>query len=352
MGVDMNVMKKWILHTVFYASTAISLYVVIFLSLFLFSMVMLSNGVTFSNKIMNRYQRYVYFGGARRVWQHNPDCVSYDNDLLYKPKIGECTFADAEFHTTLNFDEHGRIHRNNSDKEGIAVIGDSFAMGYGVNDSETFAAYLEEIVDRPVYNLGVSSYGTYRELVRLEKSGLLNRIDTIVIQYCENDLLENIEKLSRNSSATREQFNSIFVASKRNTSRTLKSWAIEALWVPLSEAKALFVPHKQVHEDFAPHFEALTNVFNRFPWIRSKKVVLFVQNAHGRRFDNFEAFSTNSTGQPITFVDVNLGPEAYFIVDGHLNKFGHKRLAQIIGPIVSSSFNVTETHSQAVVPRH
>ena len=42
-------------------------------------------------------------------------------------------------------------------------------MGWGVNDDETFSALLEKNLNRNVYNLSVSSYGTKRELIRLEK---------------------------------------------------------------------------------------------------------------------------------------------------------------------------------------
>ncbi|MFP5462523.1 MAG: CidA/LrgA family protein, partial [Gammaproteobacteria bacterium] len=45
---------------------------------------------------------------------------------------------------------------------GIVVIGDSHAMGWGANDEETFAAQLQALSGRPVYNLGVASYGTAR----------------------------------------------------------------------------------------------------------------------------------------------------------------------------------------------
>ena len=338
----MDSIKKVTFHIIFYASVGITVYVAIFLSLFLFSIVMLNNGAVFSHKIMNGYQKFVYLGGARSIWQNDPNCVTYDEDLLYKPRIGECKFVNAEFKTTLNFDEYGRIHKNKSNELGIAVIGDSQAMGWGVNDSETFSAYLEEIINRPVYNLAVSSYGTYRELVRLEKSGLLNKIDTIVIQYCDNDLRENIEKVSRNSSPTSKQFDSMIGVSKPELFPTLISWIREALLVPISEAKSFFVPHKEAY-DFTPHHEAIINVFNRFPWIKSKKVVLFYANGHGKKFTNFGEFSTNSNGPPITFVDLDLGSEAYFMVDDHLNKFGHKKIAQMMAPIVSNSFNVTET---------
>ena len=41
-------------------------------------------------------------------------------------------------------------------------------MGWGVNDNETFSAILEQKINRPVYNLAVSGYGTQRELIRLK----------------------------------------------------------------------------------------------------------------------------------------------------------------------------------------
>ena len=37
-------------------------------------------------------------------------------------------------------------------------------MGWGVNDDETFSHYLEKKLNKKVYNLAVSSYGTVREL--------------------------------------------------------------------------------------------------------------------------------------------------------------------------------------------
>src|SRR5262245_24880720 len=74
---------------------------------------------------------------------------------------------------------------------GVAVLGDSYAMGWGVNDRETFANILQDELKRPVYNLAVSSYGTVREVLRLQQSGLLDKVDTILIHYAVNDLMDN-----------------------------------------------------------------------------------------------------------------------------------------------------------------
>ena len=48
-------------------------------------------------------------------------------------------------------------------------------MGWGVNDDETFSSILEKKINRPVFNLAVSGYGTVRQLMRLEKTNLLDK---------------------------------------------------------------------------------------------------------------------------------------------------------------------------------
>ena len=78
--------------------------------------------------------------------------------------------------------------------------------GMGVNDNDTFAALLEKI-NKPVYNLAVSGYGTPRELIRLEKSNLIDKVDTIIIQYCYNDYGENKNFRINEEDIAKEKFN-------------------------------------------------------------------------------------------------------------------------------------------------
>ncbi len=144
------------------------------------------------------------------VWQGMKECVEFDEVLIYKPKIGKCHLVNPEFDTMLTFNQEGRVTPGEVSKAGaIAVVGDSHAMGWGVNDSETFSAVLQRELGRRVYNLAVASYGTRRELLRLEASGLLNKVDTIVIQYCDNDLSENISFRSAGSAVALAKFDGI-----------------------------------------------------------------------------------------------------------------------------------------------
>ncbi|QFY42110.1 SGNH/GDSL hydrolase family protein [Candidatus Methylospira mobilis] len=333
--------KKLAIRIVGYGAIGAFLYVAIALSVFLFSMVVLKQGVVFSNKLMNSYQRVIYFNGGRKLWQNEPECVIFDQDLLYKPKIGECKFENVEFKTTLNFDERGRISKNKTDRPGIAVVGDSFAMGWGVNDNETYASVLEEMTGRPVYNLGVSSYGTYRELLRLEKSGLIDKIDTIILQYCDNDLFENKDKTSANPTltVTLEKFNSMFGSAPPAPYASLKLWLSEALSIPKREIKTALRPSRRNLLDFSSHYDGINAVLAKFPWVTGKKVIIFYVNADGKKFDNFNEVIQRPRNNAAMYVDLAPAPgtDFYYVLDDHLTKTGHKRIAEKLMHLVSPS---------------
>ena len=65
--------------------------------------------------------------------------------------------------------------------------------------------------------MAVSGYGTVRELIRLRESNLLEKIDTIIIQYCYNDHGENVhykkttlDAAKKNTNLLKRQQNFLF----------------------------------------------------------------------------------------------------------------------------------------------
>ena len=76
----------------------------------------------------------------------------------------------------------------------LAVLGDSFMWGFGVEDDEVFAqALVREIPDSDVVNLAANGYSTVQELVRLEDDGLRYQPDVLVLGFCWNDLEDNFD---------------------------------------------------------------------------------------------------------------------------------------------------------------
>jgi len=275
-------------------------------------------------ELVNAYQKNFYIeSGLRKIWQNDLECVEYDNELIYVPKLKNCNFENIEFNTNISFDQFGRYsnhpYTKNNKNNSIAVLGDSFAMGWGVNDDETFSALLEKILNRNVYNLSVSSYGTRRELIRLEKSNLLNSIDTIILAYCYNDYGENLN-FKKESLKALENFNLVTSSSTSNNWKKLRRMFRYSVQIPGD----LF---KEVNNlDFTHHRDLLLKVISEHPSIKEKKIYIFYINGKNLNFRDFPN-GKYIQNENIEFVNIELLNDHYFKIDGHLNKKGHKYIA-------------------------
>lgn len=92
---------------------------------------------------------------------------------------------------TSNSDESG-IRSNGRSmwtaKRPILAVGDSFTFGDEVNDDETWAAHLEEILNKPVLNAGVGAYGIDQAFLRAEL--LLDEYDpdVVILAFISEDV--------------------------------------------------------------------------------------------------------------------------------------------------------------------
>ncbi len=136
----------------------------------------------------------------RSIIQLDPLCARFDKEIGYTLKPGHCVFSNIEFKNDYFINSQGlRDTEEALHKPQVIVLGDSFSMGWGVNQQETYAKVLERESGLKVLNAAVSSYGTAREMM------MLRRLDTsalkyLIIQYYENDYWENvIYYINRNS---------------------------------------------------------------------------------------------------------------------------------------------------------
>ncbi len=135
-----------------------------------------------------------------RIIQFEPDCAQYDPEFFYRLRPGTCVFSNVEFRTEYQINSFGvRDDEDSLLAPEVILLGDSYAMGWGVEQDETFAALLERQMGRKLLNAGISSFGTARELMLLDKIDR-SAADTVILQYCDNDKYENRTLLEDGSS--------------------------------------------------------------------------------------------------------------------------------------------------------
>ncbi|MFN2399734.1 MAG: SGNH/GDSL hydrolase family protein [Gemmatimonadaceae bacterium] len=80
----------------------------------------------------------------------------------------------------------------------VLMLGDSFTFGVAANDSETYPAILQQMLQATcqtqvvqVVNGGVGGFGTSQELARLESRGVALQPDVVVVGFLRNDPLDD-----------------------------------------------------------------------------------------------------------------------------------------------------------------
>jgi lysophospholipase L1-like esterase len=146
---------------------------------------------------------------ALRLMGFKPMYVSPERDQFWKydSLMGwahqpgqEGIFETPQFRTVVRINEKGLRDRPHSyerqnNLERILVLGDSFAWGYGVEESERFSQLLEKSLDVEVINAGVSGYSTDQELLWYRREGIKYQTDLIILELAGNDVGDNEREL-------------------------------------------------------------------------------------------------------------------------------------------------------------
>ena len=117
--------------------------------------------------IISIAKKYYYLNG-RKLDQYQ--CGRHDKNLFYKYKEGSCEVKNLEFTTNLSINSFGVRDTEKSLKSDLDVvfIGDSHTQGWGMSTDERFSGIVANSSGLSTVNLGISSYGTVREMKNLE----------------------------------------------------------------------------------------------------------------------------------------------------------------------------------------
>lgn len=275
--------------------------------------------------------RQYYTEHLRSNIQMEPSNARYDSLLFYTLKPGKSEFSNLEYKTGYDVNSIGlRDSESQITGNQVIAIGDSFTMGWGVDQDSTYSSILEQSYGVANLNAGVSSFGTAREmklLERIDKSAL----KTLIIQYHDSDLVENREFHNNGNSLKisprefYEQTSKEVVKRKdyffgKHTALVLK-FALKNLAGKLEERRATG------EEDV----KLFTQVLNSQNLPDSVQVLVFDIASYGHGNNQFlKLLATDTTlKHPVHIVEVQdtLTATDYYIIDDHLNAAGHRKVA-------------------------
>ena len=283
----------------------------------------------------------LYYLYEANIWQNQKDCVQYDDKLLYKPSSG-CHFVNKEFSTDLNFSEDGRLAHStltSASRRPMFFAGDSDTMGWGVNNDETFPALIASKVEVPVLNLGVASYGTVREVIRIRMHPRFQDANCIVYQYSWNDFDENSVFLAMGAlpPPTPERFEALLAdygKRKINLQDVMLQTFDFLVNHPLATVASIFGWHEFPLEDDDPLNEnggtpreetedakVFLSVLASFPEMNAKKVFVIGPP----RF--ISALIRETLPANIFPLQVDVKDGELYPLDKHPNKQGHLEIA-------------------------
>lgn len=134
---------------------------------------------------------YLYFFHACDAIVYHEQRGRYDDGLFYTLQPGQFEFANMEFSNHYEVNSLGlRDDEASLRNPEMVFLGDSYTMGWGVEQTEAFPELLAKRMGRKALNMGIASYGTAREFLALEKVPL-DSCRLLVLQFCPNDVAEN-----------------------------------------------------------------------------------------------------------------------------------------------------------------
>ena len=300
-------------------------------------------------------------------------------------EVSECLQNNFEFSSRIRFGAYGERldDLNIPGFFDVLVVGDSHAMGWGVSGGDIFTAKLKK-AGINVLNLSVSSYGTARELHRLQEFSLaepsiFEQVSTLIIQYSDNDLSENKAYLTDPWAIVGQPSPSYLHALGAVNPRHLGYRALPSMPDSADVVNSFYRVNSvvKVYSSFADNFyRLLRGRFDLFwlevreQWrdydnklsghagkhsdyffrvlsknrslLEGKNIIIYISNAHGwsnsEYSEEFAARAERFANQHGLFMVVldskkaGLAGEsgAYYLIDDHMNSAGHKRLADAL----------------------
>ncbi len=308
--------------------------------------------------VWHRAQAAYYTPFDRNIIQFNPECAEYDSELTYRLKPGSCRFGNREFNNTYRINRIGTRDSNDAlQAPEVVFTGDSFAMGWGVEQDQVMSAVLGDLTGLRILNTAMSSYGTARQMLGLKRVDL-SKTTTLVIQYCDNDYIENqsfVQNAGTLPIMKRERYEAKAARHLENT-RYYPGKYIQLftpmLWRAWKKGETSWRPTKRRCDDEAGTF---LDVLDLAPLSGRPLRVVVLEIVRKKILDGCfaDALRRKLDGRKLapwiervdlidipTFLEVS----HYYALDHHLTAAGHRKVAEEIARFMGTD------HPGSIVP--
>lgn len=301
---------------------------------------------TAARSLLNTYSTQA----ETNIIQFMPQSSVYSDSLFYTLKpSARFLFRNPEFADSFFINRAGlRDDDRSLQHPSVICLGDSYAMGWGVAQAESFPEQLEAMLHKKVLNAAVSSYGTARELKNLYRLDTA-ALETIIIQYCRNDYRENREYMQNDQRLP--------VSSRRVYDSLLNDHYWSTRWFPGKRAVTIaklyaeqktndwFFPNRVTWKDSAQwHLQKAAAYFTDILYrsaINFNKVKVLVVDMNEQQTMNNDFIGAVNTliRQPhyaarfanhlilVPVADL-LTANDYYILDPHIKASGHRKIAE------------------------
>ena len=287
---------------------------------------------------------HLYAWGDRDIIQFIPECAIYDKELGYTLRPGSCVFSGKEFSNVYYVNSIGvRDDEASLHHPQIIVTGDSVAMGWGVNQEETYAQLIEKRFGATVLNAAVSSYGTAREIMMLARVQT-DKLKYLIVQYCGNDYDENRQFYLGNNvlhTMTEEKYNYYADLYNRSKDYFLGKYLLMKIKKRIREFKTTNQAEAsyQLDKDEVDFF--LNALIHGPVNLNGVQIITFVVNGRNPA-DNIdftrklkERISTQNLppfirNMVVLDMSIILKQNHFYVLDAHPNRSGHEVIADAI----------------------
>jgi hypothetical protein len=320
--------------------------VIVFVSLLeLAFQFLLHHPANIPNFLLEPYRKY-YSLVMRSTIQMEPACARYDEKLFYTLKPGSCTFSNIEFNNKFEINTLGtRDIESALHYPEVVFLGDSFTMGWGVDQDSSYVSRIKHQTNKKILNAGISSYGTVRELKILERIQR-DSLKTLVIQYHSNDAEENKMFYENDNILKISSRDDYYRYSRQVSARTKYFFGKHTAFIGKFILKDAIERgnHGEKSEPENNDVKYFINVLKHSPVpLQGIDIVVFEASNYNQS-ENFldqlrHEMEINNYPDYIKRIKIiNLGAilsdEDHYRLDEHLNSAGHKKIADKLSQIL------------------